>query len=86
MGTWAMLPRAGMDTALGAAVPDTGHISAQPPPAPATGVGNPVFLGEETRSLEVPGGSGQLWRFLWIIYPAPHAANQNKSIQLLLPF
>lgn len=59
-------------------------------PAPATGAGesenktNPVLLGEETRPLEMPGVSGQLWSFLWIIYP--HAANQNKSIQLLLPF
>lgn len=59
-------------------------------PAPATGAGesenktNPVLLGEETGPLEMPGVSGQLWSFLWIIYP--HAANQNKSIQLLLPF
>ena len=36
--------------------------------------------------LSSSGVSGQLWSFLWIIYPAPHAANQNKSIQLLLPF
>lgn len=61
-------------------------------PAPATGTGQPenktipVLLGEETGPLEMPGVSGQLWSFLWIIYPAPRAANQNKSIQLLLPF
>lgn len=80
------MPGAELDVMLGAAVPAAGHGSAQAPAGESENKTNPGLLGEETRPLEMPGASGELWSFLGIIYPALHAANQNKSIQLLLPF